>query len=38
MIRFYNGKILTTTDMRITDAEVWTDGDRIVYFGKNPKT
>ena len=37
MIRFYNGIVLTTTDMKITDAEVWTDGDRIVYFGEKPE-
>ena len=34
MIRFYNGKILTFDGgTRVTDGEVWTDGDSISYVG-----
>ena len=34
MIRFYNGKTLRfTPDIRLTDEEVWVDGNRIVYIG-----
>ena len=36
MIRFYNGKVLTLKNgMEITDDEVWVDGSKIVYVGKN---
>lgn len=36
MIRFYNGKVLTLkSGFEITDDEVWTDADKIVYVGKN---
>lgn len=37
MIRFYNGKVLTAFDMKISDAEVWTDGDTISYIGSERK-
>ena len=34
MIRFYNGKVLRfEPDMRLTDDEVWTEGNRISYVG-----
>ena len=34
MIRFYNGKILTFDGgTRVTDGEMWTDGDSISYVG-----
>ena len=34
MIRFYNGKTLRfTPDTRITDEEVWVEGNRIAYIG-----
>lgn len=34
MIRFYNGKLMTMENgADITDCEVWTDGDKIVYVG-----
>lgn len=36
MIRFYNGKVLTMDGtMAVTDDEVWVDGDKIVFMGKN---
>ena len=36
MIRFYNGKVLTMDGaMAVTDDEVWVDGDKIVFVGKN---
>lgn len=36
MIRFYNGKVLTLKNgMEITDDEVWVDGSKIVFIGKN---
>ena len=36
MIRFYNGKVLSfKNDMNITDDEVWVDGSKIVFVGKN---
>lgn len=36
MIRFYNGKILTLKNgFDISDDEVWVDGSKIVYVGKN---
>lgn len=37
MIRFYNGKVLTlkNNNLDITDDEVWVDGDKIVYIGKD---
>lgn len=35
MIRFYNGRVLTFGDeIRISDDEVWTDGDKICYVGR----
>ncbi len=34
MIRFYNGKVLTFGDeIKVSDGEVWTDGDCISYVG-----
>ena len=34
MIRFYNGMVLRfSPEMRVTDEEVWTDGNRISYVG-----
>ena len=34
MIRFFNGKVLTVTGgIKITDDEVWTDGEKITYIG-----
>ncbi|MDE6658877.1 MAG: amidohydrolase, partial [Eubacterium sp.] len=36
MIRFYNGKVLSFKNgTEITDDEVWVDGSKIVYVGKN---
>lgn len=36
MIRFFNGKILTLKEnFDIFDGEVWVDGDKITYVGKN---
>ena len=36
MIRFYNGKVLSFKNgMNITDDEVWVDGSKIVFVGKN---
>ncbi len=36
MIRFYNGKILSLKNgTEITDDEVWVDGSKIVFVGKN---
>lgn len=36
MIRFYNGRVLTLKNgMEITDDEVWVDGNKIVFVGKN---
>ncbi|MCD7872995.1 MAG: amidohydrolase [Clostridiales bacterium] len=36
MIRFYNGKLLTLKNgFDISDNEVWVDGNKIVYIGKN---
>lgn len=36
MIRFYNGKILSLKNgTEITDNEVWVDGSKIVFVGKN---
>lgn len=36
MIRFYNGRILSLKNkMEITDDEVWIDGNKIVFVGKN---
>ena len=34
MIRFYNGKVLSFGGgLKITEAEVWVVGSRIVYVG-----
>lgn len=34
MIRFHNGRVLAMGDgLRVTEDEVWTDGDRIAYVG-----
>ena len=34
MIRFYNGKVLTCAGgLQVSEQEVWTDRDRIVYVG-----
>ena len=34
MIRFYNGKIARfSPELRITDEEVWVEGNRIIYVG-----
>ena len=36
MIRFYNGRVLTLKNgFDITDDEVWTNGNKIEYIGKN---
>lgn len=36
MIRFYNGKVLAFKNgVEITDDEVWVDGSKIVFVGKN---
>lgn len=36
MIRFYNGKILSLKNgTEITDDEVWVDGSKVVFVGKN---
>ncbi|MDE6124859.1 MAG: amidohydrolase [Eubacterium sp.] len=36
MIRFYNGKVLSLKNgIEITDDEVWVDGSKIVFVGKN---
>lgn len=36
MIRFYNGKVLTLKNgVEITDDEVWVDGSKIAFVGKN---
>lgn len=36
MIRFYNGKILSLKNgFETTDDEVWTDGNEIIFVGKN---
>ncbi|MDE6506692.1 MAG: amidohydrolase [Eubacterium sp.] len=36
MIRFYNGKVLSLKNgMNITNDEVWVDGSKIVFIGKN---
>ncbi|MCH5317547.1 MAG: amidohydrolase [Eubacterium sp.] len=36
MIRFHNGKVLTFKNgVEITDDEVWVDGSKIVFVGKN---
>lgn len=32
-IRFYGAKILSLTDMKIKNGEVWTDNDKITYVG-----
>ncbi|MCC8074318.1 MAG: amidohydrolase [Clostridiales bacterium] len=35
MIRFFNGRVLTLKNsMEITDDDVWVDGGKIVYIGK----
>ena len=34
-IRFYNCRILTMKDNKITEGEVWTDNDRISYIGSS---
>lgn len=35
MIRFFNGRVLTLANgIEITDDEVWVDGNRIAYVGK----
>lgn len=35
MIRFFNGRVLKLNgSFEITDEEVWTDGNKIVYIGK----
>ncbi len=35
MIRFFNGRVLKLKgSFEITDEEVWTDGNKIVYIGK----
>ncbi len=37
MIRFYNGKVLRfSPEMRVTEEEVWIDGNRISYVGPRP--
>ena len=41
MIRFYNGKILTfenENEIKISEAEVWTDGAVICRVGETPET
>ncbi len=41
MIRFYNGKILTfenENEVKISEAEVWTDGAVICHVGETPET
>ena len=41
MIRFYNGKILTfenENEVKISEAEVWTDGAVICRVGETPET
>lgn len=41
MIRFYNGKILTfenENEVKISEAEVWTDGAVIYRVGETPET
>ncbi len=41
MIRFYNGKILTfenENEVKINEAEVWTDGAVICRVGETPET
>jgi 5-methylthioadenosine/S-adenosylhomocysteine deaminase len=38
MIRFYNANVLTVSDMDINFGEVWVDGDKIVYVGKEKET
>lgn len=41
MIRFYNGKILTfenENEVKISEAEVWTDGTVICRVGETPET
>ena len=41
MIRFYNGKILTFengNEVKISEAEVWTDGAVICRVGETPET
>ena len=41
MIRFYNGKILifeNETEVKISEAEVWTDGAVICRVGETPET
>ena len=36
MIRFYNGKVLTLKNgVEITNDEVWVDGSKIAFVGKN---
>ena len=36
MIRFYNGRVLTLKDgFDITEDEVWVDGSKICFIGKN---
>ena len=36
MIRFYNGRVLAMKNgLEITDDEVWTDGAKIIFVGKN---
>lgn len=36
MIRFYNGKVLSMKNgMKISNDEVWVDGNKIVFVGKN---
>lgn len=36
MIRFYNGRVLSLKNgFEITDDEVWTDGNKICFVGKN---
>jgi 5-methylthioadenosine/S-adenosylhomocysteine deaminase len=39
MIRFYNGRVLSFKNgIKITDDEVWVDGSKIVFVGKNPNS
>ena len=36
MIRFYNGKVLSMKNgMKISNDDVWVDGNKIVFVGKN---
>ncbi len=39
MIRFYNGRVLSFKNgIEITDDEVWVDGSKIAFVGKNPNS